>query len=89
MPLWWYPSYHCPPLKLAVAHRFTLISKSVGFLLPLGTPKGDGIGDLIKCLVLCLWDEEENEEDGCCQNDREDDVGVLLQPILGKRKRQI
>lgn len=57
-------------------------------MLSLGSSKCDGIGDLIKCLVLCLWDEEENEDDGCSQDDREHNVGVLLEPILEKKKRK-
>ena len=55
-------------------------------MLSLGTPKSNGIGDLIKRLILCLRDEEENEDDGCGQDDREHDVSVLSQPILEEKK---
>ena len=50
-------------LDLAVAHRLVLV-ESVRLLGPLGPAKGDGVGDLIKGLVLGFRDKEENEDDG-------------------------
>ena len=64
-------------LHLAIAHGRVFISEGVALLFALGPSQGDGIGNLIKRLVLSLWHEEEDEGDGGCQDDGEDDVGVL------------
>ena len=57
-------------------------------MLSLCSAKCDGVGDFVKGSIFSLGNKKEDEENGDCQDDTEDEVGVLVQTVLKHKERK-